>query len=147
MDYSAARTFPGHEREPVPRRPGNAVINVETFSVDRALRQLHAGHCVLINLEDDWLGHDEFERLIDTVVTAGLSLEHFQATPPAARNIGTLRDIPTGGRPRYIMDVDRAIELHAMVNTWDAVADAFGACRRTLYYHLQRAGVSSERPA
>ncbi|KAJ7854131.1 hypothetical protein B0H13DRAFT_1903773 [Mycena leptocephala] len=35
--------------------------------------------------------------------------------PP--RNIETSTDAPTGGRPRYILDLDRAIELHDMGNT------------------------------
>jgi hypothetical protein len=42
--------------------------------------------------------------------------------------------------------LDRTIELHDLGNTWDSVAEAMGVCRRTLYYHLERAGLSSGRP-
>ncbi|KAJ7862499.1 hypothetical protein B0H14DRAFT_2575387 [Mycena olivaceomarginata] len=64
----------------------------------------------------------------------GTSLERFQDTPAPPRNIGTSVHAPTGGRPRYSLDLNRAIELHDMGNT------------RTLYYHFERAGLSSERP-
>ncbi|KAF7377167.1 Ethylene-and jasmonate-responsive plant defensin [Mycena sanguinolenta] len=90
---------------------------------------------------------DEVEGLIDSVVASGLSLERFQTTPPPPRNIGTSHDVHTGGRPRHVLDLDWAIELHVMGNPWDAVADALGVCRHTLYYHLERAGLSPERPA
>ncbi|KAF7337271.1 Integrase catalytic domain-containing protein [Mycena sanguinolenta] len=125
----------------------DSLPNVEMFSVEHTLRQLHAVHYVLINLDDDWLEKDEVEGLIDSVVASGLSLERFQTTPPPPRNIGTSRDVHTGGRSRYVLDLDCAIELHAMGNPWDAVADALGVCRCTLYYHLERAGLSPERPA
>jgi hypothetical protein len=125
----------------------DSLPNVETFSVERALRQLHAIHYVLNNMEDEWLEQDEIDALTDSVIAAGVSLEIFQATPPAPRNIGTSLAASTGGRPRYVIDLERAIELHDMGNTWDSVADALGVCERTLYYHLSRANLPSARRA
>ncbi|KAF7372343.1 Integrase catalytic domain-containing protein [Mycena venus] len=124
----------------------DSILNVEPVSVEHGLRQLHAIHYVLTNMEDEWLAQSEIDNLIETVLTAGLALEQFQNAPAPPRNVGTVRDISTGGRPRYIIDLDRAIELHDMGNGWDAVADALGVCRRTLYYHLERAGISPVRP-
>ncbi|KAF7354472.1 Integrase catalytic domain-containing protein [Mycena venus] len=124
----------------------DSIPNVEPFSVERGLRQLHAIHYVLTTMEDEWLAQSEIDNLIETVLTAGLALEQFQNAPAPPRNVGTVRDISTSGRPRYIIDLDRAIELHDMGNGWDAVADALGVCRRTLYYHLERAGISPARP-
>jgi hypothetical protein len=123
----------------------DSIPNVETFSVERALRQLHAIHFVLSNMEDDWLEQSEIDALVDTVIAAGVSLENFQQAPPVSRNIGTSRAASTGGRPRYVIDLDRAIELHDMGNPWDSVADAMGVCRSTLYNHLERANLSSAR--
>lgn len=123
----------------------DSIPNVESFSIERAIRQLHAIHHVLSNTEDDWLEQSEIDALLDTVIAAGVSLENFQQAPPVPRNIGTSRAASTGGRPQYIIDLDRAIELHEMGNTWASVADAMGVCERTLYYHLERANLSSGR--
>lgn len=120
--------------------------NAEHFSVERALRQLHAVHVVLQHIEDDWLMKEEIDGFIDLVFSVALPLEAFRDSPPPAHNTGTTT-INSGrpGRPAYSLDLDRAVELHDMGNTWEGVAEAMGVRRRTLYYHLERAGMSSAR--
>jgi hypothetical protein len=48
----------------------DSIPNVETFSIERALRQLHAIHYVLSNMEDDWLEQSEIDTLLDTSAKA-----------------------------------------------------------------------------
>ncbi|KAK6989027.1 Integrase catalytic domain-containing protein [Favolaschia claudopus] len=107
---------------------------------------LHGVHIVLLNLDDPWLSQAEIDGLIEIVLAIGSSLETFVNSPPPPHNIGTATVPPSGpGRPRYALDLDRALELHNLGNSWDAVADALGVRRLTLYNHLQRAGLSSGR--
>ncbi|KAK6993234.1 hypothetical protein R3P38DRAFT_2446285, partial [Favolaschia claudopus] len=81
---------------------------------------------VLANMDDPWLSQSEIDRLIDVVVSTGSSLEQYLQSPPPPHNIGTRTIPPSGrGRPRYALDIDRAIELHDMGNTWAAVAGDF----------------------
>ncbi|KAK7027033.1 Integrase catalytic domain-containing protein [Favolaschia claudopus] len=123
-----------------------ALPNAEIFAAERSLRQLHGVHIVLLNLDDPWLSQAEIDGLIEIVLAIGSSLETFVNSPPPPHNIGTATVPPSGpGRPRYALDLDRALELHNLGNSWDAVADALGVRRLTLYNHLQRAGLSSGR--
>ncbi|KAK6997242.1 Integrase catalytic domain-containing protein [Favolaschia claudopus] len=123
-----------------------AIPNAEVTAAEHSLRQLYGVHIVLLNLQDPWLAPSEIDGLIDLVITTGLELETFVNTGPPAHNIGTSTLPPSGrGRPRYAIDLDRALELHDMGNTWAAVADALGVRRQTLYNHLERADLSSAR--
>jgi hypothetical protein len=84
QDRDPVHSFPLHAAQIVQEAQFiiDSMPNVEDFSVERALRQLHAVHYVLVNMEDEWLEESELDGLIDTVVIAGLALEHFQNTPP-----------------------------------------------------------------
>ncbi len=70
-------------------------------------------------------------------------LQDFLDKPPPPPST-TIPRIHTGraGRPRYALDLPRAILLHDLGNTWDSVADAVGVCKKTLYNHLDLAGLS-----
>jgi len=120
--------------------------NVEPFAVERALCRLQALHHILTNTQDPWVKPEEVQELVDSIVSLGQVLEAFQRAPPPPRNIGTMTLPSTGGRPRYDLDLERAIDLHAMGNRWEDVADALGVARRTIYNHLERSGLSSSRP-
>ncbi len=56
----------------------------------------------------------------------------------------TIPQIHTGkaGQPRYALDLPQAILLHNLGNTWDSVANAVSVCKKTLYNHLDLAGLS-----
>jgi hypothetical protein len=89
----------------------------------------------------------ETESFIDLVLSLALPLEQFHDAPPPPRNIGTSTIPLMGpGRRPYAPDLDRAIELHDLGNSWEKVAEAMGVHRGTMYNHLKRAGISSGRP-
>jgi hypothetical protein len=52
---------------------------------------------------------------------------------------------PGPGRPRYMLDLTRACELHDLGNSWESIEEAMGVQRLTLYNHLGRAGFSTAR--
>jgi hypothetical protein len=124
----------------------DSIPNVEIFSVERALRQLHAIHLVLLNLDDDWLDSTEIDGLIQKVIDISQPLQAFLDSPPPPRNIGTSTIPSTGrGRPRYNVDLDEALRLHDLGNSWESISEAMGVTRKTLYLHLGRAELSTAR--
>jgi hypothetical protein len=124
----------------------DSLPNVERFSVERALRQLHAIHLVLVNLDDNWLDPNKINGLIHNVTNISHTLQNFYDAPPAPRDIGTPTIPSTGrGRPRYDVDLDEALRLHDLGNSWESVAEAMGVTQKTLYSHLERAQLSTTR--
>lgn len=126
----------------------DSLPNVEIFSVERALRQLHAIHLVLLNLDDEWLTDEEILGLTQTVLNVSQPLQLFYDAPPPPRNVGTSTipsESPSGGRPKYDIDLAEAFRLHGLGNSWESVSDAMGVSRRTMYYHLKKAGLSTAR--
>ncbi|KAK6972277.1 hypothetical protein R3P38DRAFT_2449670, partial [Favolaschia claudopus] len=92
-----------------------ALPNAEVFAAERSLRQLHGVHIVLLNLDDPRLSQEEIDGLIELVLGIGSSLETFVNSPPPPHNIGTATVPPSGpGRPRYALNLDRALELHTV---------------------------------
>ncbi|KAJ7648847.1 hypothetical protein B0H17DRAFT_1271650, partial [Mycena rosella] len=49
------------------------------------------------------------------------------------------------GRPAYELDLDRAILLHDLGNTWQDIAVAIGVSRSTLYKHMEDRGLPTAR--
>jgi len=123
--------------------------NAETQTVERAIRQLYAINSILANLTDDFLTSEEIDGYQDFITSLLVPLEEFLAADPLPRNVGTSTEPSTGrqGRPRYALDLQRAIELHDLGNSWEDVAGALGVSRRTLYDHLEKAGLSTSRKA
>ncbi|KAF7372481.1 Integrase catalytic domain-containing protein [Mycena venus] len=107
----------------------DSLPNVEPFAVERALRQLSALHYVFANLEDAWLDQDDLNNFIALVLKVQLPLQQFQELPPPSS--------------QYWYHYNTW--LHDMGNSWDAIAEAMGVAKRTLYYHLERAELSTER--
>lgn len=126
----------------------DSLPNVETFAVERSLRQLHAIHLVLINMDDVFLEPSQITGLIEVVLGVSDPLQSFHDAPSPPRNAGTstLDSIsPHGGRPRYNIDLQEAVRLHALGNSWESVSEAMGVGRKTLHRHLQLAGLSTTR--
>ena len=66
--------------------------------------------------------------------------------PPPAYHPSTQKLPGRGrGRPKYDLDLDRALELHDMELSWDQVAKAMGVTRQTLYNQLNASGRSTAR--
>jgi hypothetical protein len=126
----------------------DSLPNVELFSVERALRQLHAIHLVLINLDDNWLSQDEVQALVQLVLNVSQPLQEFHDAPPPTRNFG-ISTVPStsvlGGRPSYSLNLTEALKLHSLGNSWESVSEAMGITRQTMYNHLTRAGLSTAR--
>ena len=88
----------------------DSIPNVEIFSVEQALRQLHAIHLVLLNLDDNWLDSTKIDGLIQKVIDISQPLQASLDSPPPPSNIGTSTIPSTGhGCPRYNVDLDEAL--------------------------------------
>lgn len=124
----------------------DSLPNVELFSVERSLRQLHAIYLVLMNLDDHWLQPDEIEGLTQAVLNVLQPLQTFCDAPPPPQIVGTATTpsgSSMGGRPRYDIDLEEALRLHSLGNSWDSVSDVMGVTRATMYRHLSHAGLST----
>ncbi|KAF7310168.1 Integrase catalytic domain-containing protein [Mycena indigotica] len=125
----------------------DSIPNVEFFAVERSLRHLRAAKQVLTETEDIWLVGEERTGLVNLVDSLINPLAEFLAAPPPASNAGVPVAASGGrGRPRFVLDLERAIDLHNLGNTWEDVATAMGVARITLYRHLDEAGLSTHRP-
>ncbi|KAF7311731.1 Integrase catalytic domain-containing protein [Mycena indigotica] len=111
--------------------------NVESFAVERSLRQLTAARRVLQQSNDPWLDRTEVEDLLSLVDNLIRPLSEFLVTPPPPQNLGTQTEPSGGGRPRYVLDLEDALRLHDLGNSWEDVSHAFGVSRVTMYRHLQ----------
>lgn len=125
-----------------------ALPNVEVFAVERVVGKLKAVNSILASLKDPSFGESDIATL--TAATASIldPLEAFLSSNQHAQRPAAATRPPNGlrGRPCAILDLQRAIELHNLSNSWEKVAEAMGVSRPTLYNHLARAGLSTTRP-
>jgi hypothetical protein len=120
--------------------------NVESGAVERSLLQLQAVHAILAKFSDSWLSPDEINNLINIVIGVSAPLQTWLDNPPPAYHPSTQKLPGSGrGRPKYDLDLDRALELHDMELSWDQVAKAMGVTRQTLYNQLNASGRSTAR--
>ncbi|KDR71498.1 hypothetical protein GALMADRAFT_143763 [Galerina marginata CBS 339.88] len=125
---------------------GQSLPNADHNAVERTLLQLHAIHAILVDLDDPWLTPEEFNSLINLVVEIAAPLQVWLEMPtPLPRNSRNTVRQDGPGRPRYVIDLDRALELHDMELSWDQIARAMGISRQTLYNHLRASGRSTAR--
>lgn len=125
----------------------DSLPNADIPAVERILGQLNALLSIFISIDDPYSTLDERENLVLLTQHLIQPLQTFLDTPPPPAHTNIPRD-NTGsrGRPSYILDLDRAIGLHTLGNTWDDIAAAMGTTRRTLYNHLRKAGISTTDP-
>ncbi|RDX39516.1 hypothetical protein OH76DRAFT_1491063 [Lentinus brumalis] len=101
----------------------------------------------MLHLHDPLATPEELRDLIIYVSHLLLPLEEFLESPPPPPNSRVPRTPPGGrGRPAYVINLARAQQLHNLGNLWDNVATAMGVARRTLYNHLECAGLSTAHP-
>lgn len=122
----------------------DSLPNTEISSVECALRQLHAIHLVLINLDDEWLEEEEIGMLIQTLCN---HCRYFMTHHPLRITLvlPLSHQSSFGGRPKYNINLHEALRLHSLGNSWESISEAMGVSRRTMYYHLQQAGLSTAR--
>jgi predicted DNA-binding protein (UPF0251 family) len=120
--------------------------NAELDAVEMSIHRLEAIRTILANLDDPHCTPESRQHLTDYVNGLLVPLEQFLHTPQPIPSAFVRRE-RTGrpGRPRYIIDLERAMLLHDLGNAWREVADAMGVGRRTIYNHLAEAGLSSAR--
>ena len=124
----------------------DSLPNAETPAVERVTHQLDAIREILTGLTDPHLHGAALDDLISYVVSLMEPLEAFLSHPPPPARAHIPRNQTSGpGRPAYILDLQRAILLHDLGNSWTEVATAMGVSRSTIYNHLNAAGLSSAR--
>jgi hypothetical protein len=125
----------------------NSLPNVEPFSAERALRNLYSVYHILSDLDDQWLTAGDVDELADHVLDTAEPLYQFLKNPPPPDGpVHTFIYTKRRGRPRFRLNLTRAIELHDLGCTWESIAQALGITRQTLYNHLSAAGLSTARP-
>ena len=121
--------------------------NADRAAVERTARQLDAVRRVLMNLDDPYTTEDDRILLLNTTNAFLEPLQQFidAPHPPPSDHIPR---VYTGrpGRPRYALDIRRALCLHDLGASWERVAESMGVHRRTLYYHLQYNGIATTSP-
>lgn len=124
----------------------DALPAVETERVEGSVRQLEAIWAMLANIEDPYLEGDTGDDMMEYVATLAFRLNDHLEHPPPHPNTGIPR-IRTGrpGQPAYNLDLQRALLLHDLGNSWEDVAGAMGVTSRTIYNHLERHGLSPAR--
>lgn len=117
---------------------------------EQVVRQVRAIRSILTDLTDfSILTSAEIEQVVQMLDEVLDPLNNYLASPPpppAKPHAETVNNEDRRrGRPRYRLDVQRALQLHDMGNTWKDVAQAMGVSKRTMYRHLELAGLSTER--
>jgi AraC-like DNA-binding protein len=124
----------------------DSLPNAEVPAVERAIRQLNAVKTVLLNIDDPFTTEDEQSQLTCIIQHYLSPLEAYLVAPEPANGFGVKQAQPQGwGRPRYLLDLDRAYHLHQLGISWTDIADAMGVDRKTLYHHFKREGRSTAR--
>ncbi|KAJ7717879.1 hypothetical protein B0H16DRAFT_1740337 [Mycena metata] len=108
--------------------------NAEQPAVERVLHQLSAIRTIIATLDDPYTDTNSISAM-ETYVTGLIDpLEHFLADPPLpAHTHIPLNTTGQRGRPSDQLDLDRALLLHDLGNTWRDIATAMGVARQTLY--------------
>lgn len=124
----------------------DSLPNAETPAVERAVRQLDSIRTILLGLHDPSSTPEEIAKLLTSVQTLQSPLQVYLDNPPPPRNTNVpLLNKNRPGRPQYILDLDRAHELHQLGNTWAAISTAMGVSRQTMYTHMANHGRATAR--
>ncbi|KAF7359937.1 Integrase catalytic domain-containing protein [Mycena venus] len=101
---------------------------------------------VVAVIDDPAITEDIRETLIADVDKLLSPLDDFPANPPPPPG-ASLPRVHTGlpGRPRYSLDLQRALLLHDLGNSWTDISHAMGVDRKTLYRQFEVAGISTAR--
>ncbi|KAF5340076.1 hypothetical protein D9611_012341 [Ephemerocybe angulata] len=126
----------------------SSIPNVDS-DVGRGIsRQLSSARGILSDVDDySLLTKRELQEVVGLIDTVLKPLCTFLVGNPGESQLPQSPRIYTGkpGRPKYDLDLRRAIQLHEMGNTWEDVGKAMGVKRITLYRYLEAAGLSTER--
>ncbi|KAJ6536144.1 hypothetical protein B0H19DRAFT_1270940 [Mycena capillaripes] len=124
----------------------DSLPNAKQPAVEWVLHQLGAIRTILTNLDDPHSAPETIIALEAYVNGLIQPLAHFLANPPPpARSHIPLNTTGRRGHPSYQLDLDRALLLHDLGNTWEDITWAMGVSLQTLYNHMDNAGRSTAR--
>lgn len=121
----------------------NSIPNAEIRAVESIVHKLYAVPNILQDLVDPASTAEQLEYLVSYVESCIHPLEEFMENPPPLPS-AYIPKTHTGGRghPAYDLDLSRAILLHNLGLSWDSIAKAMGCVRKTLFNHLEKAGLT-----
>lgn len=122
----------------------DAIPNVDRAEAEQAIGQVSAVYAIFVELDDPFLNADNLSTTMEYILSVHSALETFinEPEPNSNAHIPCAALSSTGGRPKYVLDLDCALELHAMGGSWKAVAQVFGCTQQTLDNHFKRAGIT-----
>ncbi|KAJ6613385.1 hypothetical protein B0H10DRAFT_2191994 [Mycena sp. CBHHK59/15] len=124
----------------------DSLPNAEQAAVERLTHQLSAIRTILATLDDPAIDAAMLSDLVGYVDSLLQPLENFLShPPPPARAHIPLNRTGGCGRPSYNLDLDRALLLHDLGNTWGDIAKAMGVSRATLYNQMEHQGPATAR--
>nr|AOC97497.1 ethylene- and jasmonate-responsive plant defensin [Flammulina velutipes] len=120
--------------------------NAELAAVERVNHQLYAIRTIIHSLDDPYTSEEDIESMLDSLDDHIRQLDAFIDHPPPPPSTHLPRTYTgSAGRPAYTLDTERLCLLHDLGNSWTDIAKVYGVDPKTIYNHLRRAGVSSER--
>jgi hypothetical protein len=125
--------------------------NVELFSLERAIKLLEALVFVadhpptILPISPSDALHLKAKAM--DIISQLLELRQAVAEAEAYSTPAATQEPEGRGRPKLLINLRLAVELHNLGNSWSDVSDALGCSRRSLYNHLKRQGISTSCPS
>lgn len=115
--------------------------------IEHSMYKLRAVQSLLVSVDDPDLTNAARMEMVEGITRVLVDLESTLADKPHP-NLREPSKEHTGhpGRPAYSLNLTRVFKLHDLGITFIDIANIFKVSRKTLYNHLERAGLSSARP-
>ena len=99
----------------------DSLPNAENAAVEWIVCQLKAIHTILLSLDDVATSQEKSVQLVAYVNHLLTPLEAYLSTPPQPANLNVPSNYTRSrGRPPFILDLERAQELHNLGNSWES---------------------------
>lgn len=128
----------------------SSIPNVDEDLGTGLARQLSSSRDLLTDLQDyTLLSKAELQQCVSLLDEVLRPLQDHLLSSAQQAHIPHTPKNYTGdkGRPSCKLDLERIIQLHDMGNTWSDIGRVMGVTRRTIYNHLEAAGMSRDRIA
>ena len=126
--------------------------NVDGLALRQALHLFDGIEHMLLEIEDLTIEDEDVEGLVLLIQTIRppllTHLHTFSSEPhqgPSTPDEDSNRN--RAGRPRKNLDLQHAVRLHNLGNTWKCIAEAIGVSRQTQYNQLRNVDTSSIWPS
>ncbi|KAF5340938.1 hypothetical protein D9611_006018 [Ephemerocybe angulata] len=126
----------------------SSLPNIERTTAGHYIERLVTTRSILEGINDfTLLSEHEIQSCVNLIEEVLKPLQEFYNSPtPVDAPRQTTEATGNRGRPPVVLDLDRALALHNLGNTWEDVASAMGVGRTTLHDHFKRAGIPYARP-